>query len=207
MSIEQLMPKQMLTAIIEIIINKALSLDSNISEPLSKLNGKNLTLVISELDFPITLNVELNTISVLASHLSDDCVIHSNFASLAKLKQTELLTSLIRSGDLDIVGDLKIAQQFAGLAEQLNIDWEKQLADRIGDTPAFKLNSLGAKLLKKLNFAKAQISQDASEYLLHEKRLLVTDFELRVFNSNVDKAELELVKLQSKLDSLAQRIK
>ncbi|TRX55098.1 SCP2 domain-containing protein [Thalassomonas sp. M1454] len=206
MNVEQLMPKQMLTAIIEIIINKALSLDSNITEPLSKLNGKSLTLQITELDYPITLNVELNTVSVIASSHSDDCVIHSNFASLAKLKQTELLTSLIRSGDLDIVGDLKIAQQFAGIAEQLNIDWEKQLAERIGDIPAYRLNSLGAKLLDKLNFAKAQISQDASEYLLHEKRLLVTDSELSAFSSKVKAVELELNKLQSKLDLLQNRI-
>ena len=202
MLIDQLMPKQMLTATLEIIINKAISLDNKTTIALAALNGKNLTVQLTELGFPLTLVVSDASISVIASVLSDDCIIHSNLKTLPKLKQSELLTSLIRSGELDIVGDPKIAQQFASVFERLNIDWEAQLAQRIGDIPAFKLAVLANKIQQKLAFAQSQISQDAGEYLLHEKKLIVSATELNTFQQSVNDAVLRLEQLQQRLSNL-----
>ncbi|MEW6999709.1 SCP2 domain-containing protein [Colwelliaceae bacterium BS250] len=202
MAIEQLMPKQMLTAALEIIINKAISLDNKTSTALTVLNGKSLTVQLTELGFPLTLLVSGANISVIASELSNDCVIQSNLKTLPKLKQSELLTSLIRSGELDIVGDPKIAQQFASVFEHLNIDWEAQLAKRIGDIPAFKLAVLGKKVQQKFAFAESQISQDAGEYLLHEKKLIVSTTELNNFVHSVSDAVQQLEQLQQRLSHL-----
>ncbi len=206
MNIEQLLPKQALTATLEIIINKGLSLDDNLRVQTNKLNGKSLTLVLAELGFPITFHIDANGITVLASCLADDCVIKTNLATLAKLKQASLLTSLIRSGELDIIGDPKIAQQFSSLAEQLNIDWEQQLALHIGDIGAYKVNKLGKQLLSKLSFAKQQISQDAIEYLLHEKQLLVDASQLQIFNQGVSDVEQQVQQLEQRLQQLSQHL-
>lgn len=200
------MPKQMLTAALEIVINKALSLDNNSSTELATLNGKSLTVQLTELGFPLTLLVSDASISVIASELSNDCIIHSNIKTLPKLKQSELLTSFIRSGELDIVGDPKIAQQFASVFARLNIDWEAQLAQRIGDIPAFKLAMLGKKVQQKLIFAERQISQDVGEYLLHEKKLIVSAAELNTFQQGVDNAVQQLELLEQRLSTLDKQL-
>ncbi|WNC72662.1 SCP2 sterol-binding domain-containing protein [Thalassotalea psychrophila] len=199
MNIEQLLPKQILTALLEIIINKALSLDPNINSTLAKVNNKSLTLILSELGFPITLQVHQDEITVIASKLSTDCVIQTSLKTLPKLTQAELLTSLIKTGELDIIGDPKLAQQFASIFELLNIDWEQQIAERIGDIPAFKLGQLNKALLEKLSFANEQISQDASEYLLFEQRILVTETEINHFNQQV-------ADVDQAVDNLAKRL-
>ncbi len=201
-----LMPKQVLTALLEVIINKALSLDGHIEPHLNALDNKSLTLLLSELDFPITLLVNQNVVTVLASKLSSDCLIQTNLTTLPKLKQPELLTSLIKSGELDIIGDPKLAQQFSNISEQLNIDWEQQIATRIGDLPAYKLGKLSKDILEKVKFAKNQISQDAREYLLHEQRIIVSDTEINHFNQQVAATARQTDDLLQKLNVIATKI-
>lgn len=179
------MPKQAISAVLEVVINKALSLDHNIVEHLDAVNNKSITLLLSEFDFPLTVHVSDRTVMVMASKLSSDCVIQTNLKTLPKLKQSQRLTAFIKSGELDIIGDPKIAQQFANIAEQLDIDWQSQLAIRIGDVPAHKISKLAQQFLDKVNFATSQISQDASEYLLHEKKLVVSESQINSFNQQV----------------------
>lgn len=202
MNIEQLLSKQVLTAMLEIIINKALSLDPKINTTLATVNNKNITILLSELGFPITLQVHQHEVTVIASKLSTDCVIQTSLKTLPKLTQAELLTSLIKTGELDIIGDPKLAQQFASIFEQLNIDWEQQIAERIGDVPAFKLGKINKAILAKLSFANEQISQDASEYLLHEQRILVTKTDINHFNQQVTDVAQAVDKLANRLKTL-----
>ncbi|WNC68326.1 SCP2 sterol-binding domain-containing protein [Thalassotalea nanhaiensis] len=202
MDIEQLLPKQLFTALLEMIINKALSLDPKINNALAKVNNKSLTLLLSELGFPITIQVHQHEVTVLASKLSTDCVIQTSIKALPKLAQPELLTSLIKTGELDIIGDPKLAQQFASIGEQLDIDWEQQIASRVGDVPAFKLGQLNKTVLDKLHFANQQIGQDASEYLLHEQRILVSETELKQFNQQVDDVTQAVDNLVDRLTTL-----
>ena len=109
---------------------------------------------------------------------------------------------LIKNDKLDIQGDLKIAQRFAHVAESLDIDWQSELAKRIGDIPTYKLGQLGKKLLKKLSFATKQIKADASEWLVHEKRLLVTEAEMSYFNLDVIQVEQKVAALSQRIDAL-----
>lgn len=206
MKIEQLMPKQNLTAALEIIINKTLSLDPDINPYLDDISGKSLTITLTELDFPLTFLCQGNSINVFADSHSELCSISVSISSLPKLKQSKLLTSLIKSGELDIEGDPKVAQQFAKIGEQLSIDWEQQLANRFGDIAAYKLHQLVLNLTKKLNFAKQQVSQDASEFLLYEKPVIVAAHQQNDFNLAVSVLEQQTADLELKLHQLSSKI-
>lgn len=204
--LEQLMPKQAFCAFVEIIANKALSLDDNAEKILQPLQQKSLTLLIDEFEFPLTILIDRGKLSIIACKLSTDCVIQTSVKALPKLKQGDQITSLIKSGELDIVGDVKIAQQFAAVAETLNIDWQQQLALRIGDVPAFKLSKFGQFIIKKLTFAKQQIDQDSTEYLLHEKQLLVTGSKINQFNQQVVELEQQVDTLTQQFNKLASKL-
>jgi ubiquinone biosynthesis protein UbiJ len=197
-----LMHKQLLTGTLETIINKVLSLDGQLCPALDALENKTLCLVLNELNFPLSFTITHHQVTVTGLTIKSDCFLQTSLKHLPEIKNAEALTQLIKSDLLIMEGDLKIAQQFANLAEQLDIDWQEQLALRIGDVATHKLSQLGQFISGKLNFAKTQIESDASEYLLHEQQLACGSAELDVFCHGVSQAEQACSALDKRLASL-----
>lgn len=181
---ENLLLPQVLHAIIEAIINKALLLNIN-HVSLANLEQKTLTLELAELTTALSFTVVDSKILVSGNVERSDCTIQTSLQTLTKLKAQQSLTELIKQGELDVVGDIKVAQQFSTLAEQLEIDWQSELAKHIGDVPTHKLFHFGNKITKKIKHTAKQLENDVSEYVVHEKRLVVTHSQVNTFNQNV----------------------
>ena len=124
-----------------------------------------------------------------------DCTIKTSLHTLTKLKAEQQLTTLIKQGELDVLGDIKVAQQFSALPEQLEIDWQSELANHIGDIPTHKLLHFGSNITKSVKYKVKQLENDVSEYVIHEKRLVVTHSQI---NALLIKA---LIKFQHKLNN------
>jgi len=204
------MLQQALTSSLELLINKALSL--NISAlninlvDLTKLQQKTLTIVLSELSFPISFSVDSNRILVSGLTERANCTINTSIKTLQKLKAEQQITELIKQGKLDLSGDIKVAQQFASLAENLNIDWQSELANHIGDVPTHKLVQLSKKVADKFQFAAKQIKADASEYIVHEKRLVVTRSQVEHFNHQVNEVSRQVDDISTRIANLSKQI-
>ena len=195
------MLQQVFNASVELIINKVLSLHTGHVD-LKKLEQKSLTIILSELNFPITLTVSSNKILVSSLTERADCTVKTSISTLQALKAEQQLTELIKQDKLALTGDIKIAQQFMHLAENLNIDWQSELAAHIGDMPTHKLVQLGKKVSDKLQFASKQIQADASEYIVHEQRLVVTRSQVDLFNQQVNKANQDVNEMAIRIDAL-----
>lgn len=195
-----LMPQQALSMAIEYIINQALSI-SNASNnvALSTLEQKTLALHLAELNFSLCFTCHQETILVTGNAESADCTVTTSIKALKKIKENHALTQAIKDDLLDIDGDLKVAQSFMSMAESIDIDWQSELANHIGDIPTYKLEQLARAVSTKVNFATKQIKADASEWLVHEKKLLVTTSECQHFNSEVES-------ISKKIDHLSLRI-
>jgi ubiquinone biosynthesis protein UbiJ len=190
--------QQAFTSSVELLINKVISLNTDPVD-LKKLEQKTLTIVLAEINFPISFTVNNNKIIVSTLTERADCTVKTSINTLQKLKAEQQLTDLIKQNKLDLTGDIKVAQQFMQLAESLNIDWESELATHIGDLPTHKLIKLGKQVTSKLQFASKQIQADASEYIVHEQRLVVT-------RSQVDKFNQEVKQVSQYVDDISQRI-
>lgn len=192
------MLQQVLASSLELLINKALSLNTQTVD-LNKLAQKTLTLTLSELNFPISLSVDNSTIVVSGLTERADCTINTSLKTLQLLKAEQQLTELIKQDLLELSGDIKVAQQFASIFENLNIDWQSELATHIGDVPTHKLMQLGKSIANKAQFASQQIQADASEYIVHEKALVVTRSQIEQFTQQV-------TQVSSQVDDIANRI-
>ncbi|MDN3652387.1 SCP2 sterol-binding domain-containing protein [Thalassotalea ponticola] len=204
--LDQLMPKQAATALLERLVNAVLADEPLVVNQLSALDNRSLTLLVNEIGFPLTFHVSQGHISVIANKLNDDCLIATNMQTLAKLKNLELLTSLIKSGELDIIGDVKVAQQFASIKDSLSLDWQSKLAVYIGDVPTHQTVKLVNWLASKLHFAKQQISEDASEFLLHEAKLVVSTSDVAYFNQQVTQLQQQTAQLAQRVQNAANRL-
>ncbi len=204
----QLMFPQTLAASLETIINKVLSLGSaNCS--LEKLEQKTLTLTLAELGFPlsftVTSGIDANDKALFVTSLTEraDCSINTSIKTLRELQANQQLTELIKQDKLDVTGDIKVAQQFATLAQNLDIDWQTELAAYIGDVPTHKLMQLGKKVADKFQFAAKQIKADASEYIVHEQRLVVTKSQIEQFNQDVNDVSKQVKALEERITRLS----
>ena len=195
------MLQQALTSSLEFLINKTLALNTSDGD-LKKLAQKTLTVYLSELNFPISLSV--NNSQVVVSGLTDraDCTIHTSIKTLQELKAKQQLTELIKQDKLDLIGDIKVAQQFASLAENMDIDWQSELARHIGDVPTHKLMQLSKKAADKLRFAATQIQADAGEYIVHEKRLVVTRSQIEQFSQQVNQVSSQVDDIATRIETL-----
>jgi ubiquinone biosynthesis protein UbiJ len=202
---QQLMFAQALSAILEKLIEQFLRYNLHGTRALKPLSEKTLTVKLGELPFPLSFTVNNEKVHVSTSEAHYDCCLVTSVSTLIELQKEQQLTDLIRNDKLDIQGDLKVAQRFADIAQSLDIDWQSELAKRIGDIPAYKLGQLGRKIVDKLNFASQQIQADASEWLVHEKRLIVTSTELLSFSHDVDVIEQQLPKLSQRIENLINR--
>jgi ubiquinone biosynthesis protein UbiJ len=205
------MPEQALCAALEFVINKALALNSQGTFALNNLVQQTLTVKLSELGFPLCFTVSeknADNHQVLVTTLAEysACTLDTSIKTLVELKKDQQLTELIKQEKLDLSGDIKVAQQFASIAQTLDIDWQSELALRMGDVPTHKLVTFGKKMAQKFAFAREQIQADASEWLVHEKRLVIPSGQMNDFSQQVDEVALLATSLEQRLAELANKI-
>lgn len=196
------MYQQILCSLIEKIANGVVNKAEIDRSVLASLEQKTLSLELRELGFPICCSVNEQRFVITGVVERSDCTISTDIKSLKLLQKEQQLTELIRQEQLDIKGDIKVAQQFAQLAESFNFDWGKELSNHIGDVPAYKVEQLQIWLKSKFSFAQQQIKSDASEWLVHEKNLLVTLPELTVFSEQVQAVKADLADLEQRIATL-----
>ena len=209
--------QQALCSALELIINKALTLNSK-EISLGSLELKTFTVLLDELDFPLSFYCSYASkslvddtklvvkIIVLSSIEQSDCLIKTSLSTLKELKETQQLTQLIKQDKLEIEGDIKVAQQFMQFAQSLHIDWLTELANHIGEVPTYKLCALAKKSLSQLNFTKTQIQADASEYIVHEQRLVVTNSELKRLYMQVSEVEKSIAQLERRMLTILENL-
>ncbi|WDD98970.1 ubiquinone biosynthesis accessory factor UbiJ [Thalassomonas actiniarum] len=202
-----LMPAQTLSATLEFVINKALTLNIHSNSQLDKLAGMTLTVNLRELAFPLSFTVSDRQVMVTGIKERSDCEINTDIKTLLRLKKEQALTRLIKEDLLDIQGDLKVAQGFAAVADNLEIDWQSELARYIGDIATHKLVQTGQALKEKFAFAARQIQSDAGEYLVHEQKLAVTGSQLTYFNEQVSTLTAKTQALMARVQSMDEQLK
>ena len=200
------MYQQALCASIELIINKALALNNNKVSAIHKLEQQSLTLNLTELGFPICFSVNKEKVLVTSLIERSQCTIETSVKTLLTLKQEQKLTELIKQEKLDVIGDIKVAQHFASIAENIDIDWQSEIAKQLGDVATYKLSRLGKSLSEKIVFAGEQIQADVSEWLVHEKRLVVTADQLNVFNQQVTHIAEQTDDIFTRIEQLANKL-
>ena len=205
LSADLLLP-QVTTATLELMINKVLALNNNNAISFTTLEQKTLMLVLTELPFTLcfTVNTSANkTVVIVRSECEfNDCTIYTSINTLNKLKAAQSLTQLIKQDELDVIGDIKIAQQFATIAQSLDIDWKTELAKHLGDIPAHKLLHFGNKVTKSIVATGKQFEADLAEYVVHEKRLVVTSSQINAFNQNTKDLVSQVDALSTRIDKL-----
>jgi len=148
------MPFQpLVTAGIESALNTFLWRERALKPARQRLLGKVLRVELKEFTSPLVLVFSDRQIDVLGAWEGEaDCTVTTRVGVLPQLRNRQQLTALIRSGDLEVDGDLQVVQNFVALADLAEFDPAELLAPYTGDIAAEGVSKVlrgGARFLKR----------------------------------------------------------
>ena len=193
----------LMTAGIESVLNTFLWRDRGLKAARQRLMGKVLRVELKEFSSPLVLVFSEQQIDVLGQWEGDaDCVVKTALSTLPKLRDRQQLTALIRSGELEVEGELQVVQNWVALMDLAEFDPAELLAPYIGDIAAEGISKVirgGGKLLKK-GFARNQ--QYLSEAITEEWRMAPGSLEVAWFAEETAAVERKVDALIARLDKL-----
>lgn len=195
--------KPLVTAGIESVLNTFLYRSPALKTARQRLNGKVLRVVLKEFSTPLVLIFSERQLDVLGEWEGEaNCSVITHINTLPKLRDRQRLTALIRSGELEVEGDLQVVQNFVALADLAEFDPAELLAPYIGDIAAEGLGKIvrgGASLL--LKGAKRQ-QRYAAEVVTEEWRLAPGPLEVAWFAEETAAVERAVDALAKRLEKL-----
>ena len=189
---------------LEHMLNNLLSQDPETLDELAGLSGKVIQVELLNTAQPaISLFIQDYGVRIETDHAAEaDVLIRGTPLNLLAYLRPSGESQPAVAGDLEIRGDLGLAQDFQRLMRKFEIDPEEQAARVLGDTLAHKaanLARMGADFLRQL---KDKIELDLSEYALYETELLPERDEIERFNNSVDELRDDLERLKQRVYKL-----
>lgn len=192
-----------ITATAEKILNAFLWRDDALKSQRQRLKGKVLKVALHEFSSPLALVFSEQQIDVLGEREDDaDCTVITRLSTLAKLRDRQQLTRLIKSGELEVQGDLQVVQNFVALIDMAELDPAELLAPYMGDIAAQSIGKLlrGGGRFVKTRFSRHQ--QYLAQALTEEWRLAPGPLEVAWFVEETDALGRAVDALVKRLDKL-----
>ena len=152
---------------------------------------------------PVVLVFSERQVDVLSAWDGEaDCTVITRLSVLPKLRNRQQLTALIRSGDLEVQGDLQVVQNMVSLCDLAEFDPAELLAPYTGDIVAEGVGKVlrgGAQFL--LKGAERQ-QRYVAEAITEEWRLAPGPLELAWFAEETAAVERAVDALTKRLEKL-----
>jgi ubiquinone biosynthesis protein UbiJ len=195
--------KPMVAAGIERVLNTFLYRASALASARQRLYGKVLRVVLQEFSSPFVLVFSEQQIDVLSEWEGEaDCSVITQLRVLPKLRDRQQLTALIRSGELEVQGDIQVVQNLVSLADLAEFDPAEVLAPWTGDIAAEGISKFlrgGARLLR---HGVQRQQRYVAEVLTEEWRLAPGALEVAWFAEETSAVERATEALAQRLDKL-----
>lgn len=190
----------MFLQLIELACNQALEHDVSAREKLAALDGKVILLELITLNqkafvTPHKFGVELSNELEQTPSVS----LAATPAAMFKIARYGMDDANLEPGELEISGDPIVAQRFAALIANLNVDWEGLLAEHFGELPASFLS-------RGMTAAQSMASEGGALLKTQVNSTLINDLNLVAPSSNVDDFLEDVDDLRAKVDRLEARL-
>lgn len=192
-----------LLAIIEKSLNAYLQLDGEAFSKTALLQDNVVQLHIKGLDIDVYSLIGSNDIQVLGDYAdTPDATISGSLASLIKLSRSENSASAMLESDVEITGNMRVAEGFSRLLSEASIDWEELLSKVVGDIPAYQVGST----IRKGNEWAAETAEamklNVAEYLSEESRMVPARAEVNMYMEAVDEIRMAADRVEARIKLL-----
>ncbi|MBJ8835810.1 SCP2 domain-containing protein [Citrobacter sp. Cpo126] len=195
--------KPLVTAGVENLLNTFLYRSPALKSARTRLQGKVLRVDLKGFSTPLVLVFSERQVDVLGAWEGEaDCTVITYASVLPKLRDRQQLTTLIRSGELEVQGDIQVVQNFVALADLAELDPAELLAPYTGDIVAEGVSKVlrgGVKFLCH-NFQRQQ--RYVAEAITEEWRMAPGPLEVAWFAEETAAVERAVESLAKRLEKL-----
>ena len=186
----------------EKLVNAVIAQDSAAQKKIQALSGRILQIYCEQPTLFITIQFVEDQVFLFQGETENpDCSVRGKSTSLIKLLITQNTASMHSEG-IEVTGNTGVLSTTQAILGDLDIDWEYQLSQIIGDIPT-QLVADSLDLARRfLRTAATSIRDDVSSYLLTEKKVFPEQAELDTFYQGVDQLRLRLDRLNGRLSRL-----
>lgn len=187
------------TAGLEAILNQYLRFDPASVPRLAKLDGKVIAIEVTDWGQQLYICPKVDGVRVL-EQTSDEPNAWIRGTAGALFRRWR---GISKAGDQIVIeGDTEVAQTFQAILAHLDIDWEEQLAQRMGDPLAHCLSNLWRGFQDWNQRASITWSRNSTEYLQQELRALPSRYLVEGFLNEVDTLREDADRLMARIERL-----
>ena len=190
---------------LEKLINQALELDPHSLQQLQTLTGHIFLIEITDLNKRLGFEFDDSGLKLMPAHSETDSqvIIRGRSAALLGLLMNRNGEhSALLPDDLELRGNINIAQKLQQILQQMDLDWEELIARYTGDTMARKIHLTLATVGKHIRATGKSFAQNGSEYLRFETETLPDQLLVDEFTRDVDTLRNDVERLQQRVKRL-----
>lgn len=184
-------------------LNRLLQQDSATLARLAQLEGRVIRIEISEPDCWLYLLPHNRGVDLLNHFETEpDLVLRGSSADLLQMAQSDNARDKLFGRGVEVEGDQALARAFKAALKGFTLDWEAWLGDLIGDTAAHPLAELIRTQARLLQQGGQSLTQNMTEYLQEEIRVLPPRAEIEGFIEEVGQLRDDLERLEARVNLL-----
>lgn len=188
---------------IEATINRLLSLDPDVLVDLEDLSGKVICLEVLNINKAFYVFPGNQGFRLKKTHDGDvNVTVRGTPSNVFSYCLSTKNGSGTHGSEMEIVGDIGLAQDFQSIMKKVDLDWEEHLSHWIGDTPAHKLANVFKSSVKFVKKSKRTLELDMGEYLHNEKGPLPGQSEVDAYVSQIDNLRNDVDLLKARISKL-----
>ncbi len=194
----------MLTETIENVLNRGLPRSPRARQLCRELQGHRVGVEISGFgQLVVESTGETLQLKRDATATTEAQIVGGPFSLLALAGEAP--EAVIQRGDVQIRGDIELAQRFRELAMLLRPDVEEEVSRVIGDVPAHHLGRFARAAFGWARNAASTQARNMAEYLAHERQHLVPRAEADQLLKGVDILRENVDRLEARIELLARK--
>lgn len=197
-------------AAIETGFNAWLKLDKNALPQFSELDGKIIQFHLTGLDLDLFFFPSSSLIQVLGSYPSQsdggvvDAKISGSPFALIQLSTSSNVGKTLLESDVEIDGDMRVAEKFSAILQQVDIDWEEHFSNLIGGFAAQEASKTAQTVTDWFSDGIQMLKNNTKEYLVDESEMTPSSTEISAFMDQVDITRMDVDRLASRIKHLQQ---
>jgi ubiquinone biosynthesis accessory factor UbiJ len=196
----------LITASIELVLNRLIQDDPALVRQLVRLKGKVIQLNVKEFSLTLTF-VFSQQVDILANYEGEsDCYLSLSLSTLPQLKEQANITQLIKQDKLVLEGDIQLAQKFAQLLTESKPDIEEWISRLMGDVVAHTLVSGVKSIGRKAQLSAVKHQSHLAQVLTEEWRIAPGPLEVAHFCDQVDDVASQLSRVEARLAALSETL-
>jgi len=193
----------LLMDIAESAVNRYLALDPEISQQLGQLEGRCIAIELTLPELTIFCFPRAGALTLQAGYDDEpDCHLKGSVSGFMKMIRSDNPAEVLSSGEVSIIGESRIAQDFSDTLSRIDIDWEEMLSKITGDFTAHRIGTAIESGRNWLMDGVRALQGDTTEYFQEESGILPTAIEVNRFIQDVDVLRDDVERLEARIRRL-----